>query len=329
MGKANRDRRRAKEKRRRQRQRHQGPGGGDPFADLFGQWRTPAADPPAESQADQLFAEAMNSWIRGDEETVRRCTARLTEGSGMGRKAVDRLLLPGLGHAVTRAWRAGWQPAEVVRHVGRELGRREAAMATDAIAAEMRGYAPATVDGRWAAQLQAIAAQVWWERDDRYADAWCEREKADRQALLLCAVVAGACLHCLPPLEELCPRPGTARVSAPGGFAADEVDEKVLRKVRALLGKAESTDFPEEAEALTARAQELIARHSIDAALLHASHADKAEPMGRRLFVDAPYEPPKALLLQVIAEANRCRYGLAQDARALHRCRVPRRPAGR
>jgi hypothetical protein len=178
---------------------------------------------------------------------------------------------------------------------------------SDAIAAEMRGYAPATVDGRWAAQLGAIDARVWWERDDRYADAWCERERADRETLLRCAVVVGACLYCLPPLAELYPRPGTARVSVPGRGAADEVDEKVLRKVRALLGKAESTEFPEEAEALTARAQELIARHSIDAALLHTHHGSKEVPVGRRLFVDAPYEPPKALLLQVIAEANRCR----------------------
>ncbi len=307
MSKSNRERRRAKGKRRRQRQRQQQPGGGDPFGDLFGQWRMPASEPPAESQADRLFAAAMNAWIRSDEETVRRCTDRLAEGSSTWRQTVDRLVLMALGNAITRAWRSGWQPAEVVRHFGRELGKREAAMATDAIAAEMRGYAAATVDGRWTAQLEAIEARIWWERDDRYASAWCGRERADREALILCALVVGACLHCLPPLEELCPRPGAARVFAPGRQAADEVDEKVLRKVRALLNKAESTEFPEEAELLTTRAQELIARHSIDAALLHTSHETKEEPIGRRLFIDAPYEPPKALLLQVIAEANRCR----------------------
>jgi hypothetical protein len=311
VGKANRERRRAKEKRRKQQQQQQHqrrrPGGGDPFGDLFGQWRIPASEPPAEPQADQLFAEAMNAWIRGDEETVRRHTIRLAAGSGACRDAVDRLLLMGLGTAVARAWRSGWQPAEVVRHFGRELGRQEAAMATDAIAAEMRGYAPATVDGRWTAQLEAIDARVWWERDDRYAAAWCERERADREALIQCAVAVGGYLHCLPPLEELCPRPGSARASTPDRLAADEVDEKVLRKVRALLGKAESTEFPDEAEALSTRAQELIARHSIDTALLHTSHEARDEPIGRRLFIDAPYEPPKALLLQVIAETNRCR----------------------
>jgi hypothetical protein len=303
VGKANRERRRAKEKRRGRRQ--QRTGGGDPLGDRFGQWRMPATEPPAE--ADQLFAEAMNAWIRGDADTMRHQTVRLAQGAAAWRQAVDRLLLICLSSAVTRAWRSGWQPAELVRHFGRELGKREAAMVTDAIAAEMRGYAPATVDGRWTAQLEAIGARVWWERDDRYAAAWCERDKADRQALLRCAVVVGGCLHRLPPLEELCPRPGTARACAPGRRTADEVDEKALRKVRALLGKAESTEFPEEAEALTARAQELIARHSIDSALLHTNHGAKDRPVGRRLFIDAPYEPPKALLLQVIAEANRCR----------------------
>ena len=46
------------------------------------------------------------------------------------------------------------------------------------------------------------------------------------------------------------------------------IDHRVLTRVRALLRKAESTDFPAEAEALTAKAQELIARHAVDALLL-------------------------------------------------------------
>ncbi|RST20878.1 bifunctional 3'-5' exonuclease/DNA polymerase [Streptomyces sp. WAC04770] len=48
----------------------------------------------------------------------------------------------------------------------------------------------------------------------------------------------------------------------------------MLTRIRALLAKAEATGFPEEAEALTAKAQELMARHSIDEALLAArSHS--------------------------------------------------------
>jgi hypothetical protein len=48
-------------------------------------------------------------------------------------------------------------------------------------------------------------------------------------------------------------------VSAPA-----DLDQRMLDRVRALLAKAESTDFPQEADAFTARAQELMARHRID-----------------------------------------------------------------
>ena len=42
------------------------------------------------------------------------------------------------------------------------------------------------------------------------------------------------------------------------------MDEKKLSRVRALLAKAESSSFPEEAEALSAKAQELMTRHALD-----------------------------------------------------------------
>jgi hypothetical protein len=81
----------------------------------------------------------------------------------------------------------------------------------------------------------------------------------------------------------------------------------MLDRVRALLTKAESTEFNEEAEALTAKAQELMARHSIDYALLSAHNGARDEPGGCRIGIDAPYELSKTLLLQMVAEANRCR----------------------
>lgn len=86
-----------------------------------------------------------------------------------------------------------------------------------------------------------------------------------------------------------------------------DVDQRTLGRVRALLAKAESTEFPEEAEALSARAQELMARHSIDHALLAAETGDMGGPAGRRIAVDNPYDSPKAVLLTVVANANRCR----------------------
>lgn len=58
--------------------------------------------------------------------------------------------------------------------------------------------------------------------------------------------------------------------------------------MRALLAKAESTEFPQEAEALTARAQEMMARHSIDLALLEQDPEEPEAAAARRLPVDSP-----------------------------------------
>jgi hypothetical protein len=81
----------------------------------------------------------------------------------------------------------------------------------------------------------------------------------------------------------------------------------MLTRIRALLAKAEATGFPEEAEALTTKAQELMARHSIDEALLAARTHSKEAPGACRIGVDAPYETAKAILLDAVASANRCR----------------------
>jgi Protein of unknown function (DUF2786) len=116
-------------------------------------------------------------------------------------------------------------------------------------------------------------------------------------------------LNTCPQIEMLCPPPGQARrrpvsAAATGDRAAHA---RQLDRVRALLAKAESTSFPEEAESYTAKAQELMARYSIDHALLSDETGSREEPLGRRVGVDNPYEAPKVLLLDAVAKANRCR----------------------
>lgn len=107
----------------------------------------------------------------------------------------------------------------------------------------------------------------------------------------------------LPPLPRL-----GAGSPAPGRRASDT---RVLEKVRALLAKAESTTFPEEAEALSAKAQELMARHAIDEAMVGAGAGAGAGvgdgPAGVRVPVDDPYASAKSILLSEVASANRCR----------------------
>src|SRR5205085_8849657 len=71
------------------------------------------------------------------------------------------------------------------------------------------------------------------------------------------------------------------------------------------LAKAESTEFPDEAESLTAKARELMTRHAVDAALLEAGPSSPGIEVGtRRVHVADPYVRAKMQLLAAVAEAN-------------------------
>jgi len=261
--------------------------------------------------AEALLADAVVAAHGGDAEAFERCVTLLAEGPGgaAGVRVVDAALLARLLEDIGHGWAHGWQPADLVRLVARRRGPRPARMAADLVAAELRGYAAATIDEDWDRQLRVLAATVWWDHDDRYIERWARREGVDRAAAVSCAVEVLSVLEALPELPRLCPPPGAARR---GSLSADRraaglPDQGALDRVRALLAKAESTEFPDEAEACTGKAQELMARHSIDYALLATDAGRGDEPRGVRLGVDNPYEAAKTLLLQEVAGANRCR----------------------
>jgi len=279
----------------------------------------PQADDPGEAarsaaRAEQLVSDALQAQFDGQHDAFAWCAAQLAERSG-GRgwpRAVERELLTSLQRAVTAGWRQGWQPAEVVREIGRQFGARHARMATDAAAMEMRNYARTAVDERWQAQLVALGATAWWGPDDGYLERWRKREQLDGEAAVTCALEVLNGFSALPRLERLCPLPGTALRGAlkaeraparPGGL-------RVTDRARTLLAQAESAKSPEDAEALTARAQGLLARQAMDDALLAAAGTGPPGPgpaSGRRLFVDSPYEAAKADLLSMVATVNHCR----------------------
>ncbi|MGV9880768.1 DUF2786 domain-containing protein [Streptomyces sp. NPDC003006] len=188
-----------------------------------------------------------------------------------------------------RAWRHGWQPADVVRLVRRDLGEPHVRLTAALIRAETSGYAH--LPPRWPAQLADLdpAAE---QAGDRFGDRFSEATTHLELYRLLLR---------LPPIEPVGPPPGE---SVPGPV---EGEPRTLTRIRALLAKAEATGFPEEAEALTAKAQELMARHSLDEALLAARTHAKDVPGACRVGVDAPYETAKAILLDSVATANHCR----------------------
>jgi hypothetical protein len=307
VGKASRQRRLKQERERKERRAAQ-PSASVPPSQAK-QPPSPGGQPSQRELVAVGVAEALQALAHGQRDKFTVWVDALADPQQvLGTDAiVSRELVSYLRVSVTGAWRHGWQPAELVRHVGREKGDAHARMATDMIADEIRGYAAATVDDRWRAQLSALRTEVWWGNDDAYLSRWRDRTWDTAQDTVTTALELLLLLGHLPVLPQLCPLPGTVR---PGAAAAGEeqtADKRMLGKIRALLVKAESTEFAEEAEALSSRAQELMAKYSIDHALLAAEAGRKDEPASRRLPVDNPYEGPKVQLLQEVAQANRCR----------------------
>ncbi|MGW5500597.1 DUF2786 domain-containing protein [Streptomyces rochei] len=183
---------------------------------------------------------------------------------------------------VATAWRRGWQPADLVRIVRRELDEAHVRLVAALIRAQAPGDRPR--GPRWAAQLDAVPEQAP-ARTDRFSHATAVLEL---YRLLLR----------LPVLEPL--EPGTPRGEA-------RPESRALARIRALLAKAEATGYPQEAEALSAKAQELMARHRVDEALLAAGAPSPDAPGACRIGVEPPYEQAKAVLLDAVADANHCR----------------------
>lgn len=182
---------------------------------------------------------------------------------------------------VAAAWRRGWQPADVVRLVRRELDDVHVRLAAELIRAQAPDDRPR--GPRWRAQLDELSADAP-SRKDRFSHATAVLEL---YRLLLR-------LPALEPLDE------------PAGRKA-KPESRMLTRIRALLAKAEATGYPEEAEALSAKAQELMARHSVDEALLDAQAPTHDTPGACRIGVEPPYEQAKAVLLDAVATANHCR----------------------
>ena len=334
MGKASRLRRQKKEKERQQ--RRGGSGGSAPGAAFgFGHAPGPGSGPADSERAANAVVEALAALRGGQQDAYSRILTELaSERTPAWTRAVSGVLVEMLRMSVTRSWRAGWQPAELTRHAGRELSQQHVSVAADMIVAEMSGYPAGTVDQRWAAQVAAVGGTAagggnWWGSDADYLPAWAKRSGAvgGLRDAIATAIELLYLLQRLPVLERLLPLPGTGRTpvvantvsadtvpgNAPAAGSGGQADERMLSRIRALLAKAEATEYAEEAEALSGRAQELMAKYSIDQALLTADSGRADQPGGRRIAVDNPYEGPKTSLLQAVALANRCRVIWSKD----------------
>ncbi len=198
-------------------------------------------------------------------------------------------------------WGRGWTPEDVVQVASKRANVDYRRLAARIVAADGRRRAAREqpLHPSWTEQIDTlaerhgVAAETGLGLDD-------SSSAEDESRLIATALGLLILLRNLGPIPRVLPPPGVIETATLG-----HLDQRVLRRVRALLAKAESTEFEEEAEALTAKAQELIARHAVDEALLHADE-DVGAPTVRRLYVDDPYADAKALLLAEVGAANDC-----------------------
>lgn len=257
--------------------------------------------------------------------------ARVAGVAGPAELATDLLM-----QVLTRLWEDGWQPLDAIHAVRRETPRLEslaiAAVGEDA----RRSAALLNAPDAWLDQLdqlvepdddaEAIAVapepdvalfeietgepqpisptEKPWSAIEVQRDSGRSRQDAWRDVLTLIGIV-----QYLPPMTKLVPTPSQWREqrrnrSRQNTSAADS--SKVLNRIRNLLAKAEATSYAAEAEALTAKAQDLMTRHSIDEALLQ-EESEKVAIQSTRIHIVAPYASAKVQLLHHIGEANRVR----------------------
>lgn len=210
----------------------------------------------------------------------------------------------------------GWQPLDLL-HV---IRRQESTSVSTLAAATLLRHADLTdADARapreWVDQLSSICEQfpVVAARVEAVPDFLTAYLRSSGKTDFIAAsnlwldvlTLLGRWQH-LPRWPELGPKPSQwprrrfDADPAPGGTATPNV--KALGRIRGLLAKADATDFEEEAETLTAKAQELMTRYSIDSLLLGRGDITVGS---RRVHIDAPHAPAKAQLLHVVSLANR------------------------
>ncbi len=213
---------------------------------------------------------------------------------------------------IGKNWESGWQPAELLRR-----GRSEASSAATgrlialAIASDNAGRRATTLDSQWMTQIDRLDLPAV-DGHGGWVSRWITTEGLAWSKAVRGIIDAIRVASSIPHLETLIPPPGSSRTGSawPKARRSEKSAgaDPVLEKIRNLLAKAESSEFEAEAAAFTGKAQQLMTRHAIDAATVERGTSDPDEaPIMIRVMIDPPYVDAKAVLLHVVAEANRCR----------------------
>ncbi|HEX2297607.1 MAG TPA: DUF2786 domain-containing protein, partial [Pseudonocardiaceae bacterium] len=232
-------------------------------------------------------------------------TQRCAEQPDLVEAAVRSAVPPLVG----AAWNLGWSPADLSQLARRRLDERGVDYLLDVLADEAGRSVPGGGHERWREQLRRLGAQVWWDPARGHFGQWIRRRRAHPVDALATVIGVLALLMSLPKLPTITPPAGEAPLPGTRGG----VDQKVLAKVRGLLAKAESTTFPDEAEALSTKAQELMTRYALERVAVQSEDGPAPQQgSARRLWLDNPYVAAKALLVDAVADANRCRAVLSE-----------------
>ncbi|MDV8023716.1 DUF2786 domain-containing protein [Rhodococcus sp. IEGM 1330] len=220
-----------------------------------------------------------------------------------------------LDHSVDRLFEIGWQPAELAHATRKMIGSVAGVLLVEAIATHTeRSSALTNAPDSWREQLIDLkidsTAGVSVERLRR----WCSRPRVSTSDCWNTVLTVLGHTTSLGSLDKLVPIPSqwSSVRSSPTPSATHKSgvsDPKMLAKIRGLLAKAESTQFAAEAEAFSAKAQDLMTRYAIDHALLESDNprGSIGDVTTRRILVDSPYSEAKSLLLHSVCEANGAR----------------------
>jgi hypothetical protein len=278
----------------------------------------------AREMLGEVFVWAAKSAVYGDTIRQQEMTSVLIDAPP---NVVDQAIDERMSQVLHIAANRGILPADVERLVRLHAnGEYCVSMAIDFVMAQTARYESENrcVDQLWASQLEVLEAVYWWSTHHGYLSQWQCRYTVSRRDAVVLVVELLSILMQLPFLDRLRPgpdewpkrteRPISAR--CPKSPSSGSQVAKMMEKIRALLAKAESTTFDEEAESLTAKAQELMTRHAIDQAMLHATGSgnDDDGPQARRIEVADPYARGKASLMHAVAEANDCRAVWSKEA---------------
>ncbi len=264
----------------------------------------------AETRVVGALGEALQALRWGDHRAFDRGVDSLDWHGQYGPTDITaKVVIEFLSDLLRATWKGGWQPVDLVTVISRNVGAKHAELVSLAIVSDFQHDAGKPMHPEWDAQLRDLLP--YWEQRNTWGPHWltflCTHIKASRREVIELAVRLVAELQTLPILPKLIPPPGPGAAAWKPNQQQEVLDDRVLSKIRALLAKAESTQFPEEAESFTVKAQEFMTRYSIDQAMLEAGSSEHHEANAKRVHLESPYTDAKASLLGVVATANQCR----------------------